>query len=209
MGGPERGTAKIVPVVVSAGLAVGVFCGLLFGLGTRRGNAAARAVPAAPAHGTNVKEKVEPPAPEPPPQPSGATQAGSAAAGGSDAQQTESPKLVKLTVVVRPDAAGAVAKIQIDGKEVAGNSVELPAESKSAKVAITAPGYHSQDKIVDVSGGDTTLEIELLKRAAPAPSSGADKPAGHAPASGGAGNSGSTGKGSGSKKPAGGALIDL
>src|SRR5262245_62755761 len=27
-------TAKVVPVVVSAGLAIGVFCGLLFGLGT-------------------------------------------------------------------------------------------------------------------------------------------------------------------------------
>src|SRR5437764_12153583 len=32
---PARpGTSKAVPVVVSAGLAVGVFCGLLFGLGT-------------------------------------------------------------------------------------------------------------------------------------------------------------------------------
>jgi hypothetical protein len=30
----KRGTSKIVPVVVSAGLAVGTFCGLLFGLGT-------------------------------------------------------------------------------------------------------------------------------------------------------------------------------
>ncbi|HEY0987522.1 MAG TPA: hypothetical protein VGD80_10745, partial [Kofleriaceae bacterium] len=30
----RQGTSKIVPVVVSAGLAVGVFCGLLFGLGT-------------------------------------------------------------------------------------------------------------------------------------------------------------------------------
>ena len=30
----KRGTSKIVPVVVSAGLAVGTFCGLLFGVGT-------------------------------------------------------------------------------------------------------------------------------------------------------------------------------
>lgn len=30
----RRGTPKAVPVIVSAGLAVGVFCGLLFGLGT-------------------------------------------------------------------------------------------------------------------------------------------------------------------------------
>lgn len=42
MGGPpsgmrpvvRQGTPKAVPVIVSAGLAVGVFCGLLFGLGT-------------------------------------------------------------------------------------------------------------------------------------------------------------------------------
>jgi hypothetical protein len=30
----KKGTSKAVPIVVSAGLAVGVFCGLLFGLGT-------------------------------------------------------------------------------------------------------------------------------------------------------------------------------
>jgi hypothetical protein len=33
-GAVRKGTPKIVPVVVSAGLAVGVFCGLYFGLGT-------------------------------------------------------------------------------------------------------------------------------------------------------------------------------
>ena len=39
----RRGTSKAVPVVMSAGLAVGVFCGLLFGLGT--GNEGALASP--------------------------------------------------------------------------------------------------------------------------------------------------------------------
>src|SRR5678815_5989595 len=33
-GAVRKGTPKIVPIVVSAGLAVGVFCGLYFGLGT-------------------------------------------------------------------------------------------------------------------------------------------------------------------------------
>ena len=38
---PQRqGTSRMVPVVVSAGLAVGVFCGLLFGLGTGKSAAA-------------------------------------------------------------------------------------------------------------------------------------------------------------------------
>ena len=50
MGGPpmgaavrpmRRGTSKAIPVVVSAGLAVGVFCGLLFGVGTGKNNARA------------------------------------------------------------------------------------------------------------------------------------------------------------------------
>src|SRR5215813_5895935 len=60
MGGPHppmappppmrRGTSKAVPVVVSAGLAVGVFCGLLFGLGTTKQDAHA-----APSTGSNVE----------------------------------------------------------------------------------------------------------------------------------------------------------
>jgi hypothetical protein len=45
----RRGTSRAVPIVVSAGLAVGVFCGLLFGVGT--GEPAA----AAPSKGNNVK----------------------------------------------------------------------------------------------------------------------------------------------------------
>jgi hypothetical protein len=217
MGGPTlppavpRRTSKLVPIVVSAGLGVGVFCGLLFGLGTHKSDAAEAVValaPTQPAHGTNVKEKEEPPAPVPP-QPAVSASAGSTAA--AAVKQPEPPKLVKLTVIVHPEAAGAAAKIQIDGREVSGNSVDLPAETKSARVAVTAPGYHSQDKNVDVSGGDTTLEIELLKRAAPA-TGGGDKPSGRAPGSGGNGNSGNGGagkSGGGGKKPAGGGLIDI
>src|SRR5450631_2364384 len=45
----KHGVSKAVPVVVSAGLAVGVFCGLLFGLGTGDPTAAA-----APAKGNNI-----------------------------------------------------------------------------------------------------------------------------------------------------------
>src|SRR3954463_11571578 len=46
----RRGTSRAVPVVVSAGLAVGVFCGLLFGVGTGKKDAVA-----SPAKGNNVK----------------------------------------------------------------------------------------------------------------------------------------------------------
>jgi hypothetical protein len=62
--GMRQGTSKVVPVVVSAGLAVGVFCGLLFGLGTGdeneakaggtgSGTATARTGPQAAAAATN------------------------------------------------------------------------------------------------------------------------------------------------------------
>src|SRR3982751_647736 len=55
----RQGTSKVVPVVVSAGLAVGVFCGLLFGVGTGKSHAS----PAAP--GSNrVQANEEPMAPQ-------------------------------------------------------------------------------------------------------------------------------------------------
>src|ERR1051325_4886822 len=47
----RQGTSHVVPVVVSAGLAVGVFCGLLFGLGTKH--------EAEPARGTNGAKQSE------------------------------------------------------------------------------------------------------------------------------------------------------
>lgn len=61
MGGPQqmqppraqverKGTSKAVPIVVSAGLAIGTFCGLLFGLGTGTEDAIAE-----PSKGDNVK----------------------------------------------------------------------------------------------------------------------------------------------------------
>jgi hypothetical protein len=45
----KRGTSKMVPIVVSAGLAVGTFCGLLFGVGL------GEPATAAPSSGNNVK----------------------------------------------------------------------------------------------------------------------------------------------------------
>ena len=239
MGGPpmgmrpmRRGTSKVVPVVVSAGLAVGVFCGLLFGLGTGKSEAAPE-----PASGTNIKAKTdETPAPtptastgplkDPAPGPmvaqqgsgSAAPAAGSAAApaqgSGSAApavKPAEAPKTVKLVVNIQPDAAAQVAKIQIDGKDITGNSIELPAEQKSVKVSVTATGYHSAEKKIDLQGGDTTLDLPLTKRSSGGASpgfGGASKPTGGTvptrPPSGNGNGNGSGGK----KKPSGG-LIDI
>ncbi|MEO8842444.1 MAG: PEGA domain-containing protein [Kofleriaceae bacterium] len=195
MGGPppgfpprpiKHGVSRAVPVVVSAGLAVGVFCGLLFGLGTGDPTASA-----APAKGNNVHvTSEEPPAPPPKTAPpktaatatgsgsanSVATAKGSGAgsatamvgsgAGSGSAVAVKAVDTAKLTIEVEPAAAAAVAKIQIDGKDITGTSIDLPADKKSVKVSVTATGFHSVDKKVDVTGGsETKLQLELTKRA--------------------------------------------
>jgi len=206
MGGPprpmKRGVSKAVPVVVSAGLAVGVFCGLLFGLGT--GSETARAEPS---KGNNVHPNSgsdDAPTPTasttPPPKPtttgtgsgsaanpgaatagSGAGSAAKPAAGSGAGSAAPAVTVAKLTIEVLPPAAAAVAKITVDGKElahgestlpagggsatVAPASIDLPAETKSVKVAVTASGYHSIDKKVDVTAGaETKVQLEMVKR---------------------------------------------
>jgi hypothetical protein len=188
----KRGVSKAVPVVVSAGLAVGVFCGLLFGLGTGDPSATA-----APAKGNNVHATSDDPS-GPAPAGLGATTAAAPPATGSAAKPTGSGSAnpvatatgsatasaagsgagsgsavalkavdtAKLTIEVEPAAAAAVAKIQIDGKDITGTSIDLPADKKSVKVSVTATGFHSVDKKVDVTGGsETKVQLELTKRA--------------------------------------------
>ena len=187
----KRGVSKAVPVVVSAGLAVGVFCGLLFGLGTGDPTASA-----APAKGNNVhaaSDDPSGPAPAglgatpaaPPPKSATVTGSGSGSsnpvatatgsasvaavgsgAGSGSAMAVKPVDTAKLTIEVEPAAAAALAKIQIDGKDIIGTSIDLPADKKSVKVSVTATGYHSVDKKVDVTGGsETKVQLELTKRA--------------------------------------------
>ncbi|HEY6039818.1 MAG TPA: hypothetical protein VIV58_36305, partial [Kofleriaceae bacterium] len=113
---------------------------------------------------------------------SGAGSAAKPAAGsGGGAAAAPAVTVAKLTIEVLPPAAAAVAKITVDGKElapgastlpagggsatVAPASIDLPAETKSVKVAVTAAGYHSIDKKVDVTAGaETKVQLELVKR---------------------------------------------
>jgi len=181
----RAGTPKIVPVIVSAGLAVGVFCGLLFGVGTGKKDAVA-----APSKGTNAKDHpvedtthlVETPTKNitPTAQLNGGSGAGSGSAAGSGAGSgsaavaaamgsgagsgSAAVKMSKLTITVKPEAAASGAKIQIDGKDIEGTSIELPGEKKDVKVNVTASGFHSFDKKVDLVGDETTVEVELVKR---------------------------------------------
>jgi hypothetical protein len=177
----KRGVSKAVPVVVSAGLAVGVFCGLLFGVGTGK-----KAAVAAPSKGTNAKDQpvedtthlVQTPTKPitPTAQLAGsaagsATGAGSgagsavAAAGSAAGSGSAAAPMTKLTIAVLPDAAAKVARIQIDGKPIDGNSIELPFEAKkSIKVSVTADGFHSRDQKIELLEGEETVQLELTKK---------------------------------------------
>jgi hypothetical protein len=207
----RQGTSRAVPVVVSAGLAVGVFCGLLFGLGTDKDEASASTTASNGVKSSNDdssgtpattpdkpktdKPKTDKPADKPaagsatasngsaaPANGSAAPTNGSAApANGSAATQPAAAKAAKLILDIKPDP-GPQAKITVDGKDVTGTTfdVDLGAEKmKTVKVAITAPGFHSYEQKVDVKG-DTTLNVELAKRAAtyvhPLPNNGGTPP---------------------------------
>jgi len=217
----KRGVSKAVPVVVSAGLAVGVFCGLLFGVGTGKKEAAA-----APSKGTNAAKTtkedtmattpvVQTPKTVPTAKATGSNavaQTGSAA--GSAAAMAGSaaiaPKTTKVVIKVKPDAAASVAKIQIDGKDIEGSSIDVPADKKSVKIAVTAAGFHSfEPKSYDVAGDDMTIEIELTKRGGGGASPGFGGADTHKPSVPKAPPGGDTGtKPTKPKKPAGG-LIDI
>jgi hypothetical protein len=179
MGGPprpaavRRGTSKAVPIVVSAGLAVGVFCGLLFGVGKK-----SEAVAAGPAttEKKDDKDKAAPAGlgasdPVKPTPPAAGSAAGSAVVAAGSAAPTVPPtppvtvpKTIKLTVTVKPDGAAKDAKLMIDGQAVEGMIAELPADKKSVKIEIKSSGYRSVDKKVDLAGGDTAIEFEMAKR---------------------------------------------
>jgi hypothetical protein len=212
----RQGTSKAVPVVVSAGLAVGVFCGLLFGLGTGDDEASA-------ATGTETKQdgsgadtpdvlmaKPSTAVPgtgsaEPPANGSAATVAnGSAApAAGSGAEAGSAApaiKMVKLIIELKPEAAAQAAKITINDKDVEATSeLEIgDAPKKKVKIVIKAAGYRDYTYEGEVEAGkDTKFEFELQKK--PRPTGNLPRPE----------NPGGGKKpGNGGKKPGGG-LIDI
>ena len=235
MGGPgmggmrpaRRGTSKAVPVVVSAGLAVGVFCGLLFGLGT--GSDEATAAPTEKkARGSGETETPDilmagqgssfVPTRKPDPAVASAA-AGSAAAGsgaGSDAAGSAAgsaaapgPKMVKLIIAIKPEAAAAAAKITIDGKDVSATSdFEIgDAPKKKFSVLIKAEGFKDYKYEGEVDASQTTMQVELEMQKKPKISTGGGLPRPTLPSGGGDGGGAKKPPGGGGKKPGG--LIDI
>jgi len=183
----SEGMSRVVPVVVSAGLAVGVFCGLLFGLGTGKRNAVADTTKA-----SNGVKRVEEPTVDPDsintprPKPAIATPpsagsgsalaaAGSAgsAAGVGAASAAPAANATKIVVEVKPEAAAQIAKVYIDGKEITGTTADIPlapgTTKQKVKVAVKAPGFKDVEQDVEAEGESTTLKFELAKgRTSPA-----------------------------------------
>jgi len=172
----RQGTSKIVPVVVSAGLAVGVFCGLLFGLGTGKRS------DAAPERASNNAKRPEDQqvfAPESLANPNvkipdknapkagsnAVAKAGSADPAGSAAEPAIKP--TKLIVEIKPETAAQGAKVLVDGKPIEGMSTDIALEpgatKKTVKVLVKASGFKDIEQEVDVEGESVTVKLELSK----------------------------------------------
>jgi hypothetical protein len=182
----RQGTSKMVPVVVSAGLAVGVFCGLLFGLGTGSHSVAAPEKASNNAKRDEVQvfqpESLANPNVKVPDKnaPKAGSNAGSGAVAqagagsGSAAEPTVKP--TKLVVEIKPEAAAQAAKVLVDDKPIEGLSTEIPLEagaSKKVKVTVKATGYKDIEQEVDVEGESVTVKLDLIKgRSAPTGTAG-------------------------------------
>ena len=149
----RRGTSRAVPVVVSAGLAIGVFCGLLFGLGVDKEEAIAATVTVTEAPKKPDTEVAAPFAPEKkdvkvpslapqvvnkdgttsPAKPADGKPADAKVGTGSDGKPVEKPadppKPTKvngtLKIDIQPEDAAKVAKVTIEGKDIDGVAYEL------------------------------------------------------------------------------------
>jgi hypothetical protein len=186
----RRGTSRAVPVVVSAGLAIGVFCGLLFGLGTGGDEAEAQTTAAKKDQGSSSETpdvlKAKPSTEVPKPMVDGSASGGSAdagsaaAAGSADAgsaagSAVPAVKAVKLIIAIKPEAAAQLAKITVDGKDVdATSDIELgDAAKKKVSIYIKANGFKDYTYEGEIEAGkDTKFEFEMQKKVVVRPSGG-------------------------------------
>ncbi len=140
----RRGTSKIVPIVVSAGLAVGTFCGLLFGVGTGE--------PAdASTTGSSADTKKETAQTKP------ATPAKPAVV----ASTSPAKPATTLAPAPAPAAAGAAAT------PAAGSAATTPAAG-SAAAGTTSPAGGGKPTVADVAVKKPKLTVELTPASAAA-----------------------------------------
>jgi len=222
MGGPQmppmgmrppmrQGTSHVVPVVVSAGLAVGVFCGLLFGLGTKH-----EVEPAKASNGAKQSEESQvqtaavstgsAKAPVTTPTPAAAGSAAPSAGGAATAAAAAPAKPGKLTIEIKPDSAAASAKIFIDGRQLTtGTTADIAfdpgTKERTVKVVVQATGYQEEQRDETVKSEEaTSLSIPLKAvKAASTATTGDDGKASSGGKSDGGGQGGQGGKSDGAK----------
>jgi hypothetical protein len=177
----RQGTSRMVPVVVSAGLAIGVFCGLLFGLGTgddkvivqpkvsNNAKATDDFVPETLAR-PDVKGKMGSGAPVAAGANAGSsTGAGAGSEGAGSAAGSAVPAIppVKLIVEITPESVAKTAKVFVDDQPLEGNTKDIPlepgAEKKKVKVVVKAPGYKDVVTETDAEGESVTVKVELIR----------------------------------------------
>ncbi|HEX3480543.1 MAG TPA: hypothetical protein VHT91_36245 [Kofleriaceae bacterium] len=228
----RQGTSHIVPVVVAAGLAVGVFCGLLFGLGTKheaaapsRGGTGAKQSEESQIQAAQVSTGTK--LPDRPraatgsaavPAGSAAVPAGSAAggavaAGAAGTGTAAAPGPGKLKVEIEPASAAQAAKVLVDGIQITGTEVDIPFDpgvaKKSVKVVVRVPGYKDLEKSIEVeSDGSASISFDLKGvRMVPGSDDGSKAAGGNAggntTAGGGAAGAAGTGGTSGGSKNTG------
>ena len=225
----RQGTSHIVPVVVAAGLAVGVFCGLLFGLGTKhdaapsRGGTGARQSEESQIQTAQVSTGTKLPdrprtatgsAAVPAGSAAGGTvAAGAAGAGAAGTGSAAAPGPGKLKVEIEPASAAQAAKVLVDGIQITGTEVDIPFDpgvsKKSVKVTVRVPGYKDLEKTIEVeSDGSASISFDLKGvRMVPGSDDGSKAAGGNAGgnttagggSTGAAGGAGTSGSGGGSK----------
>jgi hypothetical protein len=220
----RQGTSHIVPVVVAAGLAVGVFCGLLFGLGTKHEVAPSRGSTGAKQSEESQIQTAQVSMGTKLPPRSATGSAGSAAAGatGSAAPAGNAggsgsaaagaggppgPGPGKLKIDIEPETAAHAAKVFVDGIQITGTTVDIPfdgdATKKSVKIVVKVPGYKDMEKTIEVeSDASSSISFDLKGvRVIAAPDDGK---AGANPGGGTTGAAGTGGGASGGGASAGG-----
>ena len=232
----RRGTPKAVPIIVSAGLAVGVFCGLLFGLGTGTEEAKADTTPKDKKFvGTEIKDNsagdhptveagnpAAPPKsvldgtkvtgtmkePKPSPSPSASPAAGSAGAApiATTGSAATVAKVTKVTISLKPDTIKD-AKITIDGAEAKDGVLEVPLGDKEKKeVAVLIKAPGFKDFDKKMEVEGTEMKIEAELTKAHSSGGGVNAPK-RPDLPGGKGSG--TKKGGSTTKKGGGGLIDI
>lgn len=167
-GGPppiKRGTSKAVPVVVSAGLAVGVFCGLLFGVGTGQAADTPPPVKKDPFARSAADLPPEPPPPPPStnpppvkPNPPVATAAGSGSGSGSAGAGSGSGSATAVAAGSGSGSAdvgaGSGSAVAAPEEVVAKLVIEIEPSAANEIAKILVDGKPIEGRTIDIPLGD-------------------------------------------------------